>query len=810
MLFMLRNYIKVALRNLWKNKGFSAINIIGLAVGLASCLLIFLYVWDELRFDRFHEKADRIFRVHSDIRFGGSDLHMATSSDAMGAALMQDLPQVEAFTRIYASEGPMLIRKGEVFITEPRIAYVDSTFFKVFSFPLLQGDPATALNDPNTCVISAAGAMKYFGTVDAVGKVVERTDKTAFKVTAVMKDMPSNSHFRYDVLLSMDNVTYGFGNYLSHNFHTYLLLQNREGIINVEKAIPAYVNKYVLPQAKIFTGIKSMEEFEQAGNRLSYSFMPLEDIHLNSAFFPELGVNGNRQNVYIFSAVAFFILVIACINFMNLSTARSANRAKEVGIRKVLGTDRKILISQFLTESTLVSLIGLCIAILITALVMPMFNNVSGKELSINSLFTPGFLPFLLLIPIVVGLMAGAYPAFYLSSFQPISVLKGKLAGGFKRSRFRSALVVLQFAATIFLIVATIVVYNQLKYIRTQNLGFNKDQVLIVDNTYVLGNKLPAFKSESLRQPGITAGTISSYLPVENSSRSDNTYSKEAVMTSGSGLNMQTWAVDEDYLTVMGMSMYAGRFFSKEFLTDSNAIVINETTASLLGFENPIGRNLYVSDGNSETETYQIIGVVKNFNFESLRQKVGPLCFRLERNTGSVSFRINSKNVEGIVSYLEQQWKSMAPGMPFSYRFLDDSFEQMYRAEQRMGKLALIFSTLAILVACMGLFGLATFAAEQRTKEIGIRKVLGASVQGIVEMLSLDFVKLILLAAVIALPLSWWFMQKWLMNFAFRVSVQWWVLPLAALIALVIALGTVSYQAIKAALMNPVKSLKTE
>lgn len=807
---MIRNYIKVALRNLWKNKGYSAINIIGLAVGLASCLLIFLYVWDELRFDRFHEKADRIVRVHSSIRFGGSDLNLAVASDPMGAALKQDVPQVEEFTRIYASEGTMLIKKGEVFISEPRIAYVDSTFFRVFSFPLLQGDPQTALNDPNTCVISAAGAMKYFGTVDAVGKVIERNDKTAFKVTAVMNDMPSNSHFRYDILLSMDNVDYGFGNYLSHNFHTYLLLRNKEAIAALDKAIPAYVNKYVLPQAKVFTGIKSMEEFEKAGNRLSYTLMPLKDIHLKSTSFPELGVNGNQQNVYIFSAVAFFILVIACINFMNLSTARSANRAKEVGIRKVLGTDRKILISQFLTESTMVSLIGLGIAILITALVMPMFNDLAGKELSVKSLFLPGFLPLLLLIPIVVGLMAGAYPAFYLSAFQPISVLKGKLAGGFKRSRFRSALVVLQFAATIFLIVATIVVYNQLKYIRTQNLGFKKDQVLIVDNTYVLGDKLMAFKNEALRQTGITAGSISSYLPVENSSRSDNTYSKESVMTSGSGLSMQTWAVDEDYLKVMGMEMKAGRFFSREFLTDSNAMVINETTEKLLGFDNAVDKTLYFSEGGSETRKYTIIGVVKNFNFESLRQKVGPLALHLDRSSGSVSFRINTKEVNGIVGYLEKQWKSMAPGMPFSYRFLDDSFEQMYRAEQRMGKLALIFSTLAILVACMGLFGLATFAAEQRTKEIGIRKVLGASVHGIVEMLSLDFVKLVILAAAIALPLSWWFMQKWLMNFAYRVHIQWWVLPLAALIALVIALGTVSYQAIRAALMNPVKSLRTE
>lgn len=807
---MIRNYIKVALRNLWKNKGYSAINIIGLAVGLASCLLIFLYVWDENNFDRFHDKADRIVRIHTSIRFGGSDLNLAVASDPMGASLKNDVPQVKEFARIYANEGSMLMKKGDAFIQEPRIAFVDSTFFRVFSFPLIQGNPMTALNDPNTCVISASAAKKYFNTTDAVGKVMERNDHTVFKVTAVMEDMPANSHFRFDVLLSMDNVQYGFGNYLSNNFHTYILLRDKNDVEALEKAMPAYINKYVLPQAKMFTGIKSMEEFEKAGNHLSYSLMRLPDIHLHSASFPELGVNGNKQNVYIFSAVAFFILLIACINFMNLSTARSANRAKEVGIRKVLGTGRKVLISQFLTESVLVSVIGLLMAILITALVMPLFNEVSAKELTVKSLFTPGFLPFLLMIPIVVGFIAGAYPAFYLSAFQPIVVLKGKLSGGFRRSRFRSALVVVQFAATIFLIVATIVVYNQISYIRNINLGFNKEQVLVVDNTYVLGDKVNTLKQEMLKQPGIVSGTISSFLPVEASSRSDNTYSKEAVMSAGSGLNMQTWEVDENYLSVMGMQMRDGRFFSREFIADSGAIVINETAARLLGYDNAIGKTLYYSDGQSSSKAFQVIGVVKNFNFESLRQNVGPLCFLLEKSIGAVSFRVNTKDVAGIISAAEKSWKTLAPGMPFSYRFLDDSFEQMYRAEQRMGKLSFIFSLLAILVASMGLFGLATFAAEQRVKEIGIRKVLGASVQGIVEMLSMDFVKLIFIAALVALPLAWWFMNQWLMNFAYRVHIQWWVLPAAAVIALLIALATVSYQAVRAALMNPVKSLRTE
>jgi putative ABC transport system permease protein len=808
---MIRNYIKVAFRNLWKNKGYSAINIFGLAVGLATCLLILLYVWDELSFDRFNDKADRIFRVQSDIKMGGSELKLSVSSDPMGATLKRDYPLVEQFTRIYASEGSMLMKKGEGFINEPKIAYADSTFFDVFSVPLIAGNAKTALNDPNTCVISESGALKYFGTLNAVGKLMERNTKEVFKVTAVMKDLPQNSHFRYDVILSMDNVKYDFGNYLSHNFHTYVVLKDKNDASKFTKIFKDVTNKYVIPQAKAYMNVGSIEEFEKSGNRLSYYLMPLLDIHLKSEGFPELAPNGSAQNIYIFSAVAFFILLIACINFMNLSTARSANRAKEVGIRKVLGTEKNTLITQFLTESTLVALISLVIALVITGLVLPFFNDLANKQLAIKSLFQPGFLPFLILIPVIVGLIAGSYPAFYLSSFQPITVLKGKLAGGFKKSNFRSALVVFQFAATIFLIVATIVVYNQLNYIQTSKLGFSKDQVLVVDDAYVLGDRAEAFRQEILKLPGVVTGTLSSYLPVENSSRSDNTYSKEAVMDPNSSLNMQTWRVDYDYLQTLGMEMQSGRNFSKEFGTDSNAVVINETTAKLLGYPNDaVGKNIYYSPDGANPQPLQVIGVVKNFHFESLRQIVGPLCFRLKKSIGAVSFKVNTKDIKSLVSQVENQWKSMAPTMPFSYRFLDDSFDQMYRVEQRMGKLALAFSFLAILVACLGLFGLATYAAEQRTKEIGIRKVLGASVKGIVEMLSMDFIKLVAISALISFPIAWWAMHQWLMNFAFRVDIHWWVFLIAAVVALLIALATISFQAVKAAMMNPVKSLRTE
>lgn len=809
---MFRNYLKVAFRNLWKNKGYSAINVIGLAVGLATCLLIMLFVWDELSFDKFHEKADRIYRVDSDIKFGGSALRIAVSSDPMGATLKRDYPQVEQYTRIYASSGAKLLKKDDNYINEEKIAYADSTFFDVFSFPLVSGNSKTALNDPNTAVISEAGAIKYFGTTDAIGKVLVTNNNENYKVTAVMKDMPRNSHFIYDVLLSMDNVSYTFGNYLSHNFHTYIVLKEGADPSEFKRIFREILNKYVLAQAKAFMSIKSMEEFESTGNYVRYSLMPMTDIHLKSDKFPELSANGNEQNVFIFSAVAFFILLIACINFMNLSTARSANRAKEVGIRKVLGTEKSTLIRQFLTESTIVAFISLMIALLITLFILPFFNDLSGKSLTFGSLFQRGFLAILIIIPLVVGILAGSYPAFYLSSFQPITVLKGKLAGGFKKSSFRSGLVVVQFTATIFLIIATIVVYSQLDYIQTRKLGFNKEQVLMIDNAYVLGNQAEPFREEVLKLSGVQSGTLSSYLPVSSSSRSDNTYSKEAILDPASGLNMQTWEIDYDYMNTLGMELVAGRNFSKDFGTDSNAVIINETTAKILGVPNVIGTNIYYSgDGSgSDVKALKIIGVVKNFHFESLHHNVGPLCFRLGKSTGIASFKVSTGNIKELVAKVESAWKKMAPGMPFSYRFLDEAFDNMYRVEQRMGKLALAFSILAIVVACMGLFGLATYAAEQRIKEIGIRKVLGASVSGIVEMLSVDFVKLVMVSAVIAFPISWWAMNKWLTNFAYRIDISWWIFLVAAGIALLIALSTISFQAIRAALMNPVKSLRTE
>jgi putative ABC transport system permease protein len=607
----------------------------------------------------------------------------------------------------------------------------------------------------------------------------------------------------------MKNVGYKWGRHLSNNFHTYLLLKPGVDAGSFEKkAMNEYVVNYILPEAKQFMDIKSMDDFTKAGNKLEYSLMPLTKLHLYSDRNFEITPPGNIQYIYIFGAVALFILLIACVNFMNLTTARSANRAKEVGVRKVLGTQRKFLITQFLSESTLMAIISMLIALLLAWAILPLFNDVANKTITFSQLASPVLLPFLILLPFIVGLLAGSYPAFYLSSFKPIVVLKGRLEN--KRSGLRSALVVFQFATSIVLIIGTLIVFRQLNYIQTRDIGYKKEQVLVVNEVYALQNNVDAFKNGVLQLPGVKSGTISSYLPVSNSSRSDNAFSKEAVMDSRNGFNMQTWAIDYDYLKTMGMEVVKGRNFSKDFGADSSSVIINEATAKILGYDNPLGQRLYRNDNDSQPTTYTIIGVVKNFNYESLKQSIGPLSFFLEKNPGLASFKIATTDLPRLLASIEAKWKALAPGMPYSYRFLDESFSEMYREEQRVGRIALLFSIIAIIIACLGLFGLAAFVAEQRTKEIGIRKVLGASVSGLVALLSKDFVRLVAISFVIAAPLAWLAMHKWLQDFEYRITISWTVFLLAGLMALAIAIITISFQAIKAAVANPVKNLRSE
>ena len=777
-------------------------------------MLIGLYVLDEISFDRFHEKADRIYRINSDIRFGGTDLKLAVTSDPMGATLKKDYPQVEQFTRIYASDGPKFIKKGTEYIRENDVVFADSTVFDVFTFPVISGNAQTALDKPNTVVISETAARKYFGSTDVLGKTLEVgiNDLILYNITAVFKDMPQNAHFHFEMMFSMDNVDYGFGNFLSNNFSTYIVLNEGTDYKVFEKKFDEVVAKYVLPQAKQLMQINSMDEFKQAGNNLQYSLIPLTDIHLKSDRFPELGTNGDIQYVYIFSIVALFVLLLACINFMNLSTARSANRAKEVGIRKVLGTERSTLMAQFIAESSLMSYLAFFIALLLTWLALPAFNDIAAKSFSFKTLLTIQNLPFLLVLPLLIGILAGYYPAFFLSSFKPIAVLKGKINAGFQRSNFRNALVTFQFVTSIFLVIGTMVVYKQLNYIQTKNIGFNKDQVLVINGTGSLRKNAEVFKNEVLKISGVKNGTFAGFLPVSNSSRNDNTFSKEAVMDMKNGFNMQVWSIDHDYISTLGMEIIKGRNFSKAFSTDSSGVIINETTAKLLGYDDPIGKKIYHSDGTpgAPVIAQEIVGVVKNFHFESLRQNIGPLCMKLDRAPYAMAFKVNTNDIRTLVKSVEAKFKSIAPEMPFKYNFLDDRFDEMYRTEQRVGKVALTFAMLTIFIACLGLFGLITYISEQRTKEIGIRKVLGASVGNITTLLTKDFIKLVLIAIAIASPIAWWAMHKWLQDFAYRIDIQWWVFALAGVIALLIALLTVSFQAIKAALANPVKSLRTE
>jgi putative ABC transport system permease protein len=808
---MLKNYFKIAWRNLLKNKTFSFINIFGLAVGLCCFILISLYVIDELSYDRHFKNADRIYRINSDIHFGGSDMKMSQSADPMGAALKKDYPQVEQFTRLYTNYGSNFIKKGNEFINEARIAHADSTFFDMFSIQVLEGNSKTALDAPNTIAISRSMAQKYFQTTQAVGKTLEVgiMRKTIYNITAVYEDIPVNSHFNFDFICSMKNVQYEWGNFMSHNFQTYIRLQEGTDYKAFGKNFEKVIAKYIFPNLSQLMNIKSLDEMKKTGNSLEYSLFPMTDIHLKSDRAFEISVGGNIQYVYIFGAVALFLLLIACINFMNLSTARSANRAKEVGIRKVLGTEKNTLIGQFIAESALTSYIAMALALLMMVFLMPAFNELSAKSFSTATLFKPKFLPFLLFLPLFVGILAGYYPAFFLSSYKPIEVLKSKLNTSFAKSNLRSILVMFQFVVSLTLIISTIIVYQQLNYIQSKKVGFDKDQVLVLGGTGALKENQEAFKNEISQLAGVKSATGANFLPVSNSSRNDNTFSKDAVMNKDNGFNMQVWRIDYNYISTLGMALAKGRNFSKAFGTDSSGIIINETTAKLLGHADPIGKKVYSGDG-SEIIGYTIIGVVKNFHFASLRENIGPLCMLLGVNRNGLAFKVNTTDMPNLLSQIESKWKKIAPDIPFLHSFLDESFDEMYRAEQRIGKVALIFAFLTILIACLGLFGLVTYMTEQRIKEIGIRKVLGASIPSIIGMLSKDFFKLVIISFCIASPIAYFAMKNWLQDFAFRVDINWWTFALSGLGSVLIALLTVSYQAIKAALMNPVKSLKTE
>lgn len=810
---MFKNYLRIAFRNIIKSKGFSAINIIGLAAGLASCLLIILYVTNELSYDHYNKNIDQIYRIDADLKFGGHNFILASSPDPLGATLKSELPQVKQYVRL-RDHGGLLVKKVNQNIQEDKVILADSTLFDVFTLPMIAGDPHTALVNPNSVVITESMAEKYFpktsvGTV--LGKTLTINDTTLYKITGIIKDVPNASHFHYDFFVSMYGqlATYEIGQWTSNNFNTYILLDKNADPKKLSAQLDAFVMKYVTPFFKTLN--INEEDFKKQGNYLHYTLMPLSRIHLYSQKSGELEANSDIQYVTIFSIIALFILLIACVNFMNLSTARSAGRAKEVGVRKVLGSLRKNLITQFLSESLLISFLSMILALIIAALLLPFFNTLSGKTFTMDDFLSPWLLPALLVLVIIVGFLAGIYPAFYLSSFKPVDVLKGRLANGFKSSWLRSGLVVFQFAISIFLIIGTLVIYTQLNFIRNKDIGYNRSQVLIIKNTDALGKDAKVFKEEALKLSGVENATMTGYLPTANW-RSDSPLFPEPTMDMKNAVSTQMWRVDENYIPTLGMKMAQGRNFSKDFTTDTSAIIINEAFAKLIGFKDALNKLLYYMNNFPSTDftKYNVIGVVKNFNFNTLHDEVTPLVFFLSQQNGSIAFRVHSAHMDQLVASLENLYKKTAPSQPFAYSFMDADYNKTYLSEQKMGGLSITFSILAIFIACLGLFGLITYAAEQRTKEIGIRKVLGASVTNVTTMLSKDFLRLVLIASLISFPVAWWAMNYWLQSFAYRIEISWWIFLVAGCTAIFIALLTICIKAIRAAMANPVESLRSE
>ncbi|MBD1384991.1 ABC transporter permease [Mucilaginibacter rigui] len=807
---MFKNYIKTAFRSLKKNKGFTIINILGLALGLCVCMLIVFYVIDELSYDKYNTKIDRIYRVNNDIKFGGATRSFAEVPAPLAATFMSNFPEVEKVVR-FRGWGEYKIRKGNQNVQENSIIYADPGIFDVFTLPMLDGDPVTALKDPHSIVINQTMAKKYFNTTNAVGKTLLLNDSLNYKVTGVIKDIPKQSHFRFGFFLAMTDLQESKeDNWLSNNFNTYVLLKPGAGIQKLEAKFPAMVRKSISGQLQAAIRM-DYDQFEKTGGYFHINLTPLQDIHLRSNRLAELDDNSNIQYVYIFSAIALFILLIACVNFMNLSTARSANRAREVGVRKVLGSPRKFLIAQFLSESVIVTFVATVIAVFGAWALLPLFNQTAGKEIVLTAQTFAWLVPALLGGVIVIGCLAGSYPAFFLSAFQPIDVLKGKLSSGFKGGFLRSFLVVFQFSISIFLIIGTMVIYHQLKYIQSKNLGYDRDHVLVIKNTNSLGNNAKVFKRELQDLPGVQSATLSGYSPTSGNRNSTSFFTSQA-HDSKTALATQFWDIDEDYVPTMGMKVIAGRNFSKEMMTDSTALVINETAARQLAFTDPVGKELYLPMDNTASKLKQmhIIGVVKDFNFNSLRDNVTPLVFQLAESNGRLSVRIKTSDMPDFINQVKSKWQAVSPNMGFDYSFMDEEFDSNYRAEQRIGTIFIIFTTMAIIIACLGLFGLAAYAAEQRTKEIGIRKVLGANVSIIVGMLSKDFIKLVIISILIASPLAWLSMQQWLKGFAYRDGIKWWIIVAAGAGAMFIAVITISFQSIKAALVNPVKSLKSE
>lgn len=809
--FMFNNYFLIAWRNLVKNKTFYLINIFGLSVGFACALLIGSYIHSELTFDTYAEHADDIHRVEIRVLGNGTWVEYSNVDFGVGSGMADTYPEIASFTRISRGYTPYL-RYKDIVLKEENIGIADSNFLDFFSIPLLAGDSRTALAEPNMIVVSRDFAKKYFGDEDPMGKTFQVGTRGELKVTGLFDKIPDGSHFQFDALLSEETMMKFRRETWSNIGHfTYLQLEKGVDAKALERKFPELVKKHVVPEAQADMGV-SREEAEQAVNTFIFTLRPLREIHLGSHTSNELGPNGDIQYVYIFGALAVFILLLACVNFVNLSTATSTKRAREVGIRKVMGSLKQQLVMQFLTESIMLACCAMLFAYGIVAMLLPVFNQLTGKLIFFSFFTQPVTILLMVGGALLTGLVSGAYPSFFLSSFNTIQVLKGSTTGSAGRKDFlRSGLVIFQFAVSTTLIVATLTVYQQLSFMQNKDLGYSKDQVLVINDTRTLRENEAIFRNELVNDSRVINASVSSQMPGEKNMDGTQAYAKDrAGNDPNTEIHIDIFHVDYDYLTTLDIDVAFGRNFSRDFPSDSSGIVINEAAAYEFGWtpETALDKHIITSGQHD----YHIVGVVKDFNYTSPRQKIGPLVMMLRDNRGSILVKLQATDITSFLTDAKNRWDGYNPetDIPFSYTFLDEKFAALFAAEERTGRIFTAFASLAIVIAGLGLFGLSTYAAEQRTREIGIRKVLGASSQNVLFMLSKQFMLLVLVAFVIAVPLVTWAMNNWLEDFAYRVNIHWWVFAAAAAISFLIAFTSMSVQAVRAAMANPVESLRNQ
>ncbi|MEM1137844.1 MAG: ABC transporter permease [Bacteroidota bacterium] len=793
---MLKNLIKIALRNIIKEKSYSIINVLGLAIGITSAIFLMLYVMDELSYDRFHENAERIYRLNSNITEPNKSFNWSVAQPPAGPVLTDEYPVIENYTRFFPM-GRTLLNYDEKNIYEEDLYAVDSTVFDLFTFSFLEGDPKNALNKHNALLITKELAIKLFGDGLAMGKLIGSENNKTYEITGVIKDIPKNSHLQFNALTSLNEQQRNADGWGGFYVTTYFLLPENYNIAELNTQLPAMYTKY-------------MENiFGEMDIDIQYELQKVIDIHLYSNIEGDGG--GDISYIYIFSIVAVFMMLIACINYMNLSTARSVQRAKEVGIRKVMGSLRSHLIVQFLSESVILSFIALLISILLIYMGLPFFNEVSGKEIAFTSIFT-GFFPYSIFgLALIAGILGGSYPALIISSFQPATVLKGKVVSGKSNIAFRKVLVILQFSISLIMVVCTKIVYDQLNFLQGKDLGYNREQVMVFDLPQVpLNSKYEVFKNELVKQPSVlNVGTGSDVAGRIRGRVIVNIETNEGM----NELAIKPFGADHDLLNVMEIAIVAGRNFSEDIKADTtNGVLVNETLVKLLKWDNPLGKKVRINGGGDEEEPEyaQVIGVVKDFHPVSLYEKIEPLVVFYRLNNPTIHLKMKAESVAQTIDGIKDTWKEIFPGIPFEYEFLDQEFLSAYEADVNRGKIFTTFAVLTILIACLGLLGLASYTAENRTKEIGIRKVIGANVGNIVLMISKDFIILILISMVVAFPLAWYFMGSWLEIFAYRTEIKWISFVIAALLTLCITLFTVSYHTIRAAIRNPVQSLRAD